>query len=245
MRKFGSDPPDRGGRAAHGVFAGGRRVGGRSCSSAARRSSTSAAPIARVSLTSADVADAVVTSANQLLVQRQDARHHLDVRLGARRRHAPLRSRRCSATWRASTTRCKRLFPGETIEAQSNGKGDRAVRPRVEQGRRSTRRSTSPPATSRRPTTSSTCCRCRRARASNQVLLRVRFAEVSRSAMTELGRVALHRRERLQGRPGARTTTHARPRPSFDNSGSGQARSWCSATSSTCSCSTRSTSSAR
>ena len=39
--------------------------------------------------------------------------------------------------------------------------------------------------------------------ASNQVLLRVRFAEVSRSAITELGASLFTGADRLQGRPGA------------------------------------------
>ena len=77
-------------------------------------------------------------------------------------------------------------------------------RPQQRQGRRaspapspastsSTRRPKSPPATSRRRRTSSTCCGSRRAWPRNQVLLRVRFAEVSRTAMTELGAIVLRR----------------------------------------------------
>ena len=99
-----------------------RRVGRSSCSSAARPSSTSAAPIARVSLTSADIADALVTSPNQLLVNGKMP-GTISMFVWERAGGAPpLRSRSCSAISRGSTTRCKQLFPGETIEAQSNGK---------------------------------------------------------------------------------------------------------------------------
>ena len=62
-----------------------------------------------------------------------------------------------------------------------------------------------------------TCCRCRRARASNQVLLRVRFAEVSRSAMTELGASLFTSPNGYKNvhRPRARTQQYAAP--VFDN----------------------------
>ncbi len=80
--------------------------------------------------------------------------------------------------------------------------------------------------------------------ASNQVLLRVRFAEVSRSAMTDLGLQHVHRPERLQGR--SRTRRHGSSRRAdLRQRGSRPAASSSSATSSTCSSSTPSTSSAR
>src|SRR4029453_15533739 len=52
--------------------------------------------------------------------------------------------------------------------------------------------------------------------ATNQVLLRVRFAEVSRSAMTELG-ASVFANGADQGRWFGRTTTHQIPGPRFDD----------------------------
>ena len=187
-------PSRRAGRSSTPIDSRQRRCG---CWSAARRSSTSASPIARVSLTSADVADAMVTSPNQLLVNgKMPGTISMFVwdRAGGIRRYEVVVQRDLARL----NEQMKQLFPGESIDAQSNGTIDRALGLGVEQGRRSRRRSTSPPATSRRRTRSSTCCRCARARASNQVLLRVRFAEVSRSALTELGASLFTGADRLQ-----------------------------------------------
>ena len=63
-------------------------------------------PIARVSLTSADIADALVTSTSAAADQRQDAGHDLDVRLGSRpariRRYEVDRAARPRAAGRAA-----------------------------------------------------------------------------------------------------------------------------------------------
>ena len=135
--------------------------------------------------------------------QRQDARHDLDVRVGSRRR-----LRRYEIVVQRDLAhlneQMKRLFPGEAIEAPEQRQGDRAVRHGDEQGSRRQgdrrrRRLRGEEGGSRQPAR-----RSARARASNQVLLRVRFAEVSRTRDDRTRRVALHRPERLQERRSAR-----------------------------------------
>ena len=180
------------------------RVGASSCSVGPldhRR--RRAAPIARVSLTSADVADAVVTSSNQLLVNgKMPGTISMFVweRAGGLHRYEIVVQRDLARL----NDQMKQLFPGESIDVQSNGKGIVLSGAGVEQGRRRQGRRPSPAATSTRRTMSSTCCSVQEGAGSNQVLLRVRFAEVSRSAITELGVDAVHQPDRHQ--------EHHRPR---------------------------------
>ena len=156
------------------------------------------APITRVSLTSADIADALVTSPNQLLVNGKvpgTISMFVWDRAGG---IAPLRGHRAArprAAHRPDASSCSRA---RRSTSQSNGKNIVLSGHGLEQGRHRARPSTSPPATSTRRTKSSRCCSCSDGAPSNQVLLRVRFAEVSRSAMTELGVVALHQPDRHQ-----------------------------------------------
>ena len=141
----------------------------------------------------------------------------------------------------------KQLFPGETIEAQSNGKSDRALR----------HWSSSKDIIDKAINVAAgyvdkadevvNLLRLQETPASNQVLLRVRFAEVSRSAMTELGASFFTSPTAIKNIAGTR-----RPPQQFAarrmlrrlRSGSAQ-KLGRSATSSTCSCSIRSTSWAR
>ena len=135
---------------------------------------------------------------------RQDAGHDLDVRVGSRRRR--------SAATRSPSQR-------DLGAARRTGQG--AVPGRDHPGRRATAATSCCPGTCRSKDVAEKAVnlarrlrreegRRRHAAAgaagapSNQVLLRVRFAEVSRSALTELGAVALHRPDRHQ--------QHARPR---------------------------------
>ena len=119
----------------------------------------------------------------------------------------------------------KRLFPGETIDAQSNGKSivlsgqvsnkdtiDKAINVAARLRRQEA-------------TKSSTCCSVQESTASNQVLLRVRFAEVSRSAMTELGRRSSPART-AQGRPRRVRPASTAPRPCSTSSGPAARASW-------------------
>src|SRR6266540_1564112 len=142
------------------------------------------APIARVSLTSADIADALVTSSSELLINgKAPGTISMFVwdRAGAIRRYEVVVQRDLARLGE----QLQQLFPGESIAAQSNGKSivlsgfvtskeviERAVN--VAAGYVEKKEDVVP-LLQIRPG------------ASNQVLLRVRFAEVSRSALTELG----------------------------------------------------------
>src|SRR5438552_4722391 len=78
--------------------------------------------ISRVSLTSADVADAVVTSANQLLINGKmpgTISMYVWERSGGLKRYEVVVQRDLARL----NDQMKELFPGETIEAQSSGKG--------------------------------------------------------------------------------------------------------------------------
>jgi pilus assembly protein CpaC len=144
-------------------------------------------PIARVSLTSADIADALVTSPNQLLLNgKMPGTISMFVwqRGGALRRYEIAVQRDLARL----QGQLKELFPAHTIEAHSNGRQivlsgtvpDKDIVARVvdvaagyvERREDVVTLLALPPAQPAR---------------SNQVLLRVRFAEVSRSALTELG----------------------------------------------------------
>src|SRR5947207_3023821 len=78
--------------------------------------------ISRVSLTSADVADAVVTSSNQLLVNGKMPgviSMYVWERTGGLHRYEIVVQRDLAHL----NDQMRRLFPGESIEAQSSGKG--------------------------------------------------------------------------------------------------------------------------
>src|SRR5262245_60137364 len=141
-------------------------------------------PIARVSLTSAEVADALVTSASELLINgKMPGTISMFVwdRSGAIHRYEVVVQRDLSRL----ADQLQMLFPGESITAHSNGRSivlsgkvtnkevvDRAVS--VAAGYVDKKEDVVP------------LLQVQTTRAS-QVLLHVRFAEVSRSALTELG----------------------------------------------------------
>ena len=171
-------------------------------------------PIARVSLTSADVADAVVTSANQLLVNGKmpgTISMYVWERTGGLHRYEIVVQRDLAHL----NDQMKRLFPGEAIEAQSSGKG-------IVLSGQVTNKEIFDKAYSvaggyvEKADEVVNMLRIQESTASNQVLLRVRFAEVSRSAITDLGSSI------FTGANGykdvvARSTTST-PAPVFDNS---------------------------
>jgi pilus assembly protein CpaC len=142
-------------------------------------------PIARVSLTSADIADALVTGQSQLLVHGKtpgSISMFVWDRAGAVKRYEIAVQRDLARL----NDQMRELFPGESIQARSNGKavvlsgkvtskevGDKAVA--VAAGYVD------------KPTDVTTLLQVQPGPRSNQVLLRVRFAEVSRSAMSEYG----------------------------------------------------------
>jgi pilus assembly protein CpaC len=173
------------------------------------------APIARVSLTSADIADALVTSTNELLINgKAPGTISMFVwdRAGAIRRYEVIVQRDLGRL----SEQLKELFPGESIAAQNNGKAivlsgtvtskdviERAVN--VAAGYVDKKEDVVP------------LLQVQSAR-SNQVLLRVRFAEVSRSAMTELGSsFALNGFK--DGRWYGRSATEQFPAPEWDKDG--------------------------
>ena len=142
-------------------------------------------PIARVSLTSADIADALVTSPNQLLVHGKGPgaiSMFVWSRGGAVRRFEISVSRDLAKL----SDQVKQLFPTEAIDVRGNGRNvvlsgsvsskdvvDRAIN--VALGYVEKREDVV------------TLLQVRQGPPSNQVLLKVRFAEVSRSALTEFG----------------------------------------------------------
>jgi pilus assembly protein CpaC len=142
-------------------------------------------PIARVSLTSADVADAMVTSSSQLLVngkmpgtismfvwERNGSLHQYEIVV--QRDLARLNDQ------------IKRLFPGEAIDAQSNGKSI-VLSGRVSAKELADKATIVAAGYVDKPEDVVNMLKLQEGPNSNQVLLRVRFAEVSRSAITELG----------------------------------------------------------
>jgi len=142
-------------------------------------------PISRVSLTSADVADAMVTSANQLLINGKlpgTISMFVWERSGALRQYEIIVQRDLARL----NEQIKRLFPGETIEAQSNGKSI-VLSGMVSSKDLSSKAATVAAGYVDKADDVVNLLGLQEGIGSNQVLLRVRFAEVSRSAMTELG----------------------------------------------------------
>ena len=170
-------------------------------------------PISRVSLTSADVADAMVTASNQLLIngktpgtismfvwERNGALHQYEIVV--QRDLARLNEQ------------MKRLFPNEAIDAQSNGKSI------VLSGFVTTKETSALAASVAggyvdKAEDVVNLLKLQEGMVTNQVLLRVRFAEVSRTAVTDLGvgffTSALGVKNTL-----GRITTNQVPTPGFD-----------------------------
>jgi pilus assembly protein CpaC len=141
--------------------------------------------IARVSLTSADIADAVVTSSNQLLVNGKmpgTISMYVWERSGGLRRYEIVVQRDLAVL----NDQLKRLFPGEGIEAQSSGKGI-VLSGLVSSKEVFDKAHTVAGGYVEKADEVVNMLQVQESTASNQVLLRVRFAEVSRSAITDLG----------------------------------------------------------
>jgi pilus assembly protein CpaC len=172
-------------------------------------------PIARVSLTSADIADAMVTSTNELLINgKAPGTISMFVwdRAGAIRRYEVIVQRDLARLGE----QLKELFPGESIAAQSNGKS--IVLSGTVTGKEVIERAVNVAAGYVEKKEDVVPLLQIQSNASNQVLLRVRFAEVSRSAMTELGSsFALNGFK--DGRWFARSATEQFPAPEWDHEG--------------------------
>jgi pilus assembly protein CpaC len=174
------------------------------------------AVIARVSLTSADVADAMVTSPTQLLVNGKipgTISMFVWDRGGAIRRYEVIVQRDLARL----SEQMRQLFPGEKIAVQTNGKNivlsgsvsskdviEKAVN--VAGGYVASRDEVV------------TLLQLSAGAPSNQVLLRVRFAEVSRSALSELGASFFTSAQGIEGNV-SRVTTQQFSAPSFESGG--------------------------
>jgi pilus assembly protein CpaC len=172
--------------------------------------------IARVSLTDADVADAMVTSPSQLLINgKMPGTISMFVwdRGGALKRYEVVVQRDLARL----SEQMKQLFPSEKIEVRSNGKNvvlsgsvsnkdviEKAVN--VAAGYVDKREEVV------------TLLQLQAGAPSNQVLLRVRFAEVSRNAVTELG-ASLFMNGYKDGRWFGRSSTQQFPAPQWDQDG--------------------------
>ena len=172
-------------------------------------------PISRVSLTSADIADALVTSPNQLLINGKlpgTISMFVWDRGGALKRYEVVVQRDLARL----SEQVRQLFPGEQIEVQSNGKNivlsgivsnkdviDKAVN--VAAGYVDKREEVVP------------LLQLAEGAPTNQVLLHVRFAEVSRSALTQLGSSFFTGPGGVQGNGNVgQVSTQQFPVPSYD-----------------------------
>ena len=170
-------------------------------------------PITRVSLTSADVADALVTSSKQLLINGKTPgaiSMYVWDREGMLRRYDLVVQRDISRL----SEQLQQLFPGEAITAHSSGKNV------VISGNVTSKE------TAERIVNVATGFTDKKeevvsllqiaAPPSDQVLLHVRFAEVSRSALTEVGASLFTSATGIHNTIG-RTTTQQFPSASFDD----------------------------
>jgi pilus assembly protein CpaC len=140
--------------------------------------------IARVSLTSADVADALVTSSSELLINGKNPgtiSMFVWDRTGAIHKYEINVQRDLARL----TEQYKELFPGEKITAHSSGKSIVLSGEVTSQGVAERAMSVATGYVEKKDEVVSLLQV--QSNAPNQVLLRVRFAEVSRNAMTQLG----------------------------------------------------------
>jgi pilus assembly protein CpaC len=173
-------------------------------------------PIARVSLTSADVADALVTSPSQLLINgKMPGTISMFVwdRAGALRRYELTVQRDLALL----AEQMKQLFPSESISVHANGKnvvltGSVSSKDLIEKAVNVAAGYVE------KKEEVTTLLQLGQGAATNQVLLRVRFAEVSRSAMTELG-VSFGANGVNNGRYFGRSTTQQFAAPEWDEQG--------------------------
>jgi pilus assembly protein CpaC len=173
-------------------------------------------PIARVSLTSAEVADALVTSPSQLLINgKMPGTISMFVwdRAGALRRYELTVQRDLALL----SEQMKQLFPSENIAVHANGKnvvltGSVSSKDLIEKAVNVAAGYVE------KKEEVTTLLQLGQGAATNQVLLRVRFAEVSRSAMTELG-VSMAANGVKDGRFFGRSSTQQFAAPEWDEQG--------------------------
>jgi pilus assembly protein CpaC len=169
-------------------------------------------PVTRVSLTSADVADVVVTSSSQLLLNGKTAgttSMFVWDRSGVVRRFEIIVQRDLARL----NEQFRELFPGENIEVRNNGSkvvlaGQVSSKAVIDNAI-----SMAAGYVEKKEDVVS-LLQQRDNGPTNQVLLRVRFAEVSRSAMTELGAAFV---DNGYKNTFGRVTTQQFPAPDFDS----------------------------
>ena len=168
-------------------------------------------PISRVSLTSADVADALVTGPNQLLVHGKSAgaiSMFVWSRSGGVKRYEVVVSRDLQRL----NEQMQLLFPGESIQVHSNG---RQVVLSGTVAKKETMDKAIAVAAGYVPTPADVVnLMAAQATGANQVLLRVRFAEVDRSAATQFGMSFFTSPTGIKNTLG-RVTTQQYPAPDF------------------------------
>jgi pilus assembly protein CpaC len=156
-------------------------------------------PITRVSLTSPNVADAMVTAPGQLLIHgKAPGTISMFVwdRAGGIKRYEVIVRRDLSELLQ----QVKQLFPGEPITVHSNGK-DVVISGTVSSKYVIDKAAEVAAGYVEKKDDVVNLLRQQEGVASNQVLLRVRFAEVSRSALTERVDLRDRRRRRALGGP--------------------------------------------
>src|SRR6478672_9358066 len=172
--------------------------------------------ITRVSLTSPTVADAMVTTPSQLLIHGKTAgtiSMFVWDKAGGIKRYEVIVRRDLSQL----VEQMKQLFPGEPIEVHSNGK-DVVISGVVSSKYVVDKASDVASGYVDKKEDVVNLLRQAEGVASDQVMLRVRFAEVSRTAMTELG-VNLLASGFKDGRWFGRTTTQQFAAPQWDQDG--------------------------
>jgi pilus assembly protein CpaC len=172
------------------------------------------AAISRISLTSSDIADAMVTSPNELLLNgKAPGTISMFVwdRAGGSKHYEITVQRDLSRL----TEQIGQLLPGESIKAESNGKnvvlsGSVSNKDIIEKAVNLAAGYVD------KKEEVMTLLQIREGAPSNQVLLRVRFAEVDRSAISELGVNLLTSPTGIKNTI-ARTTTQQFPAPDFSD----------------------------
>ena len=170
-------------------------------------------PIARVSLTSADIADALVTTPNQLLIQGKvpgTISMFVWDRGGVMRRYNVTVERDVTEL----AQQVKQLFPGEPIAVEGNGKS--VVLQGMVTSKYVAEKAVEVAAGFVDKKEDVVSLLQVREGPPPQVLLRVRFAEVSRSALTELGSSFFTGAAGYKDWVG-RTSTQQFPAPTFDD----------------------------
>ncbi len=176
------------------------------------------ASITRVSLTSPNVADAMVTTPSQLLIHgKAPGTISMFVwdKAGGIKRYEVVVKRDLSQL----VDQVKQLFPGEAISVHSNGK-DVVISGVVSNKYVVDKAAEVAAGYVEKKEDVVNLLRQQEGVASNQVMLRVRFAEVSRTAMTELGATTIINGFQ-QGRWFGRTSTEQFANPNFDSGSSG------------------------